>query len=142
MQFYYTFWSSLLHLLYFQPKIKQNFLQKKNPWKCLFIRVFQRFMIGANDGTWTRDLRLTKAVHYRLCYISIFSFWVKFCCFLSAKKCHFYFTKAVHYRLCYISIFSFWVKFCCFLSAKKCHFYFTKAVHYRLCYISIFSFWV
>ena len=24
---------------------------------------------------------LTKAVHYRLCYISIFSFRVKFCCF-------------------------------------------------------------
>ena len=31
----------------------------------------------------------TKAVHYRLCYISIFSFWVKFCCFLSGKICHF-----------------------------------------------------
>ena len=30
------------------------------------------FLIRADDGNRTRDLRTTNATHYRLCYISVF----------------------------------------------------------------------
>lgn len=66
---------------------------------------FSGFICGADDGTWTRDLRLTKAVHYQLCYISMCNFYV----FLKLSFCAFFalhfFTKTVHYQTCaYISI--------------------------------------
>ena len=37
----------------------------------------QKFVgcVGADDGARTRDLRLTKAVRYRLCHISILLFY-------------------------------------------------------------------
>ena len=40
---------------------------------------------GADDGTWTRDLRLTKAVLYRLSHISISDFCLIFVYFLGVK---------------------------------------------------------
>ena len=42
-----------------------------NAWKCWKFNVFKRYAYGADEGTWTPDLRVTNALLYHLSYISI-----------------------------------------------------------------------
>ncbi len=62
-------------------------------------------LFGAVDGTRTRDLRLTKAVHYQLCYNSIF-YYCRVSLYYIAKTLSIFFlhnvdyAKSVEYRKC------------------------------------------